>query len=360
MRILFLANTDFANILGEWTFALKKYCNEEKIQNHISYIQLFNNGHYSHARGKEYNEKYKYPEIKKILCPDRSLNSKVSIVKELYAKIFHDYIMEDNIKTFIIEGYGQNSYIGWWYLTIQSLCRSWYEKDNTLKFIMFHNGTYYRMNFKTINKIDNSSYIHKVIYGSDLFRLGNINQTKKLIIIPTFYVEYKKEMITKKYEKDKLTIFHCPSRDKGSIFIEKKINDILTKYKLHDKYEFKTKSGITFNEVIELKKQTHIYIGQFCDGKHSNQLVGGFGLSSIEALATGNIVLSLNNNIPTKIIGKDFPIINLENELKFESIVSDLLLKDKKDLIKKANNSFDYFNREIGYKGVFKHFASLC
>ena len=40
MNILFLANCDFANVFGEWVFAMKKYCEEKNIYNEISYIQL--------------------------------------------------------------------------------------------------------------------------------------------------------------------------------------------------------------------------------------------------------------------------------------------------------------------------------
>jgi len=224
---------------------------------------------------------------------------------------------------------------------------------------MFHNGSFYRKYYRNLNQYDKKSYIYKVLYSPDLFRLGNIDKKKKLVINPTFYVEYKKEMIIKKFNKEKLTIFHCPSRDKGTNFIKQKINEIFIKYNLQDKYEFNTTSGITFKEVIELKKHTHIYIGQFCDGKYSSQDVGGYGLSSIEALATGNIVLNLNHNIPVEIMDKNFPIIDLENEIKFESIVLNLLLKDKKELMEIAIKSFEYFTEEIGYKSIYKNFLPL-
>jgi hypothetical protein len=343
MRLLFLSLSDYANIMGEWTYALKKYCKENKLQHHISYIQIFSNGHYTHKRGKEYNEIHKY---KNILTTGN---------KNLFINIFNDYIVKNKIKTIIIEDSIFNYFSS---VLILSLIKFWYNRDNTLKFIIFHNGSLYRKYFKILNQYDSNLYIYKVIYGADLFRLGNIDIKKKLIIIPTFYIKYTKEMIKEKFNKEKLTIFHCPSRDKGSIFIEKNIKNILTKYNLRDKYKFVMQTGITIEKVLELKKQSHIYIGQFCDGKYSTQKVGGFGLSAIESLATGNIVLCLNDKIPVE-MAKKLPIINLENEEKFESIVSNLLLKDKKDLLDIANISFDYFNNEIGYKSVYNNFLAL-
>lgn len=345
MRILFLSYTDYANIMGEWTYALKKYCKEYKLENQISYLQIKDNGKYTHFRGKEYNERHKYKEL-----------IEKEQIKPLLENVFSDYIVKYNIKTFIIE---DSNFLlvrdDNWFL---SLIKSWYDKDNTLKFIFFHNGSIYRSNSHIYNKFDSNFYIYKVIYGADLFRFGNIDVNKKLIIIPTFFVDYTKEMIKEKFKNEKLTILHCPSRDKGTEFIEKNIKNIITKYNLQDKFRFLIKKGITLEEVLELKKQSHIYIGQFCDGKHSEQEVGGFGLSSIEALATGNIVFCLNNKIPVE-MEKSMPIINLENEEKFESIVSNLLLKDKKDLQDIANKSFEYFNNEIGYKSVYKNFLAL-
>ena len=54
MRILFLSLSDYANIMGEWTYALRKYCKEYKLEHHISYIQISSNRKYTHTRGKEY------------------------------------------------------------------------------------------------------------------------------------------------------------------------------------------------------------------------------------------------------------------------------------------------------------------
>lgn len=357
MNILFLANMDFANVFGEWVFAMKKYCEEKNIYNEISYIQLQENGNLSHSRGKEYNKKNNYADVSLALNISKTDKEKINKVGKIYSQIFSDYIIKHKVKTIIIEDYV--NWKIWWYKLILYNCKTYYEKDNSLKFIIFHNGSFYRSNYDYLNHYDKDSYIYKVLYSPDLFRLGDIDQNKKLVINPTFYVEYKKEMIIKKFKKEKLTIFHCPYIDKGTNFIKQKINNLLIKYNLQDKYEFNTTSGITFEEVIELKKHTHIYIGQFCDGKHSSQNVGGYGLSSIEALATGNIVLNLNHKIPLEIIGTDFPIIDLENETKFENIVLNLLLKDKKELQEIAIKSFEYFQENIGYKSIYKKFVPL-
>ena len=93
-----------------------------------------------------------------------------------------------------------------------------------------------------------------------------------------------------------------------------------------------------------------------CDGVHSSQDVGGFGVSSIEALSTGNIVLSLNHHVDERFLINGFPIINLKNEEKFNQIIAELIHKDKKELLDIANRSFEYFTKHISYHSTYNLF----
>lgn len=72
--------------------------------------------------------------------------------------------------------------------------------------------------------------------------------------------------------------------------------------------QFKTKS---FQEIIELKKRTDIYIDQYNN-------IGGFGTSSIEAITYGCITLctinKLNNLLFNIIDKKEFPIIDISGD----------------------------------------------
>ena len=131
------------------------------------------------------------------------------------------------------------------------------------------------------------------------------------------------------------------------------INKILDSHNLHDKYEFLEVSGKSNENIMDYKKKSHIYICQY------NLDVGGFGVSAMEALATGNIVLSSMNNIERKVLHSDFPIINISGINNFEQKLLNLLLKDTKSIFNLALKSLNYYHREYSIDNVSKKILKI-
>ena len=187
-----------------------------------------------------------------------------------------------------------------------------------------------------------------------MYRLaGSVSKDKKIVILPVKYSQtmYNVNDLRNKYDNvDKLTILHCPSsrRSKGSNTIQSLINKIIDSHNLHDKYEFLEVNGKSNEDIMDYKKKSHIYICQFNDD------VGGFGVSAMEALSTGNIVLSSMNNIERSVLHSDFPIINISGIDNFEKQLLGLLLKDTQSIYNLALKSLNYYHREYSTDNVSK------
>lgn len=325
---LFLGKCDYANILYNWYNSIKT-C-KKNIDVYYSLLVDSNPYNYNRSGKIKISNFYDKNLINNLILFCKKKNIKHIIIEELFYRF-----TKEEIET-ILKIINNLNYIG---------CSIYW----------FHNGTKYRNNYKKINYILSKLKIKKIIYGADLYRLSNFNN--KIIILPTYYYKYDKNMLYEKFNNDKIIILHCPSKNKGSDIIEAIVNSVIEKY---ENVEFKIVNKVKHDEIMKNKELSHIYIDQFCDGNNGRTNVGGFGVSSIEALSTGNIVLSLNNNIPYKYFENGFPIIDLKCEEHFVKILNNLLQLSIEELKKKAIESFDYFNKYISYNATSNKIIQLC
>jgi hypothetical protein len=318
--VLFLAKSDYANILYNWYKALMNVYNAK-----IYYTCIGDVGSkYNYERSanvyitKMNNNNF----VKKIILFCIKKKIRHIIIEELFTKLDNSEIT--NIKKLLsnLNYFGCNIY--------------W-----------FHNGTKYRVNYKLINNILKTCNIKNFIYGADLYRYSIFNN--KTIILPTYNYNYDIDMLNNKYKDDKIIILHCPSKNKGTHIIEKTVNSIIKDY---ENVEFMSITNISHEEVMKQKKESHIYIDQFCNGEYGTLDIGGFGVSSIESLSTGNIVLSLNKYVNYELLEDKFPIIDIKNIDTFEKNLKELLNLSKNELKKKSIESFNYFNNYISYNYI--------
>ena len=331
MNILFIANYDYANIFSEWCLAFEKYLLDNNIKN-------INLKYYCLKQEVKIKYEYNFP--------------KCSINTEIYISNLPNYIIKNNFTSIFFEGEVYK-----YYDIITNISKLSNIKRN---FNIFHTGSRYRRLSPVFNKLDNHPSITKIIYGSDLYRLApNINVNKKCVILPIKYIETlytKNDLINKYNNNNKLLILHCPSNrvSKGSDTIKEIVDRVLLNNNIQNYFEYKEISNVSNEEIMSIKKNSHIYIDQF------NINVGGFGVSSMEALAVGNIVLSSMNNIPENVLHKNFPIINISSLELFEKILTNLLLKNKALILQEAINSYDYYYKEYSNAGISKKLLTCC
>jgi hypothetical protein len=182
---------------------------------------------------------------------------------------------------------------------------------------------------------------------------------KKLnIIIPGTPVDISDnidEIVNRRYQNNKIVVTHVNSRNdgghrKGSLII----NEIMKKIIEHNKniqYNFIDYQTKSFDEIMEIKKNTDIYIDQY------NNDVGGFGTSSIEALKYGCIVLCTINKLnPSifEIIEKDnFPIIDISGSIdNLRNILENICCYDKKIIFDITNKNIEWIKKNLSSHNI--------
>ncbi|MCA9747501.1 MAG: hypothetical protein KC414_00170, partial [Romboutsia sp.] len=117
-------------------------------------------------------------------------------------------------------------------------------------------------------------------------------------------------------------------------------------------------------EVMEWKKRAVINIDQF------NTTVGNFGITSIEGLINGNIVLSTYNHVNLIDISKNYdkigkkslvecPIIDISKSVNYFTIKLEEVCKmTKEELIKISIESYDYYIEYMSPSVVAKFFET--
>lgn len=307
-RIVFIAYSDHANVLTEWSNAINKY--NKLYQSKIICV-------------KEHNFKYN-------LEHDYNLNSNNH-------KIIKDWILTSK---YLILGYESslNNYNAKFGFNI--LCNKQSQK------ILFHSGTLYRSKYKYINNNIHNLF-NKIIYAPDLFRLSPLS-SKDYVFFPIYSNDINIiNIIEQKFNNDKLLILHCPSdvKLKGTDKIINIMNKLLLEPNIKSKFEFKVIYPPRLNsEIIEYKKKSVIYIDQITNN------ISTFGVTSIEALVYGNIVYTTMNNIndlyynKINIESQNFPISNVKNELDLYNKLLMICSKTNEEII-----------TEIKYKNYLYH-----
>jgi len=235
------------------------------------------------------------------------------------------------------------------------------QKDT--KLYCFHSGSLYRTYYSFFNSAANPYY--KIFYGPDLYRLGNKRNNDKVAFC-TYRSNFSNEeilnLIDQKFEDEKLIISHTPSNihNKGTEYIKRILEKVMVENNLHDKYDFIFATNRPHNEIIEIKKKSHICIGEFSPMSLD---IGGFGVSSIESVSLGNICLSSIYNIIDDAVVKScegvgppqLGIVDIgSTEEHLEQTLKTVLMLNKKDLKKVAKQSFLWYQNYLSPEAVCK------
>ncbi|MCO4783738.1 MAG: hypothetical protein KC646_15530 [Candidatus Cloacimonetes bacterium] len=237
----------------------------------------------------------------------------------------------------------------------------------SLKLYIHHCGIDYRQAYKEFDEI-NDQYFDKILIGVDLYRLSP--KTDKHCVPVAAYQSNTSivetiNIIEKKFNEDVLRVFHAPSSHttKGTESIKKVVQASFNLLPSHIKkqvvYE-ETVPPVPNAQIIDIKKKSHIYIDQF------HQEIGGYGISSVEALAFGNIVLSSIHKLDkdalelqclTKSRAEQFPIIDTTMDLElFQKKLLELFVTPMSILKKKAIDSFNFYNEIFTFESISKRF----
>lgn len=308
--IVFICNTDYANVRTSMSYLINKYSTKYKskiicIRKHSYYYSICHDYDLYRSKYRKMNEAIEYIKNADIIY---------------WAEEGQAVFLNKRIPNFA-------AYI------------------SNKKKIIGHSGSIYRKNFKYFNNNDLLKYSYQIL-NTDLYYLSN-NNNKIPLIQCTLTNPINTEEIINRYSKnDKLIISHMPSniKTKGTNIISKIINRILSinNNVIYLENKVKTKHS----KIMELKKNTHIYIDQY------NLQIGGFGVSGLEGLANGSIVLSSINKVDKNI----WNILNIEpppiidigvstNELY--NIIDNLVKKPKEELLLLSLNSVAWYTKYL-------------
>jgi|TARA_R110000772_G_scaffold191564_1_gene302517 hypothetical protein len=266
MKISFIAENDWANVLTEYTYCLNKHSEDIEAKSICFRPHPFN-----------YSLQHNYDLH---LCSEE---------QKLEAKQF---LEESDVIIFGEEGH-----------PLEPTYRALREFSNLLgldlinsnkKLCIWHAGTHYRQNYQFYNNHPQRNKIHKHLYAFDLYRLSNKTDVDLPFLVYN-YIDFNKEQLINnfknKLEIDKKIICHIPSNPsiKGTDTINKSMVD------LPSNLSFFTTTNIPHAEAIKYKSKSLFYIDQF------NNL-GTYGVAAIEAILNSNIVFCTLHNTAEAII----------------------------------------------------------
>lgn len=194
------------------------------------------------------------------------------------------------------------------------------------KKITYHASTWFN------NKFEDPIYEYQ-LFVPEIYHLG-IQGKGKLIIpsCPLSIPENIYEIIENKKKEKKIRIYHAcskPGNSKGTATIIQQVQKILKKYE-HVEFINIPFRNRRHSEILKTKLKTDIYIDQY------NNHIGGFGVSSLESLNHGCIVLCSINKVPKDInsicgFTRDIPIIDISGEVSNIFLQLDRLCNSSKD-----------------------------
>jgi len=276
-QITFLDYKDYANVMTEWAYAINKYSTlyratiicKKKHQNNYSLKHHFDIESIESASDKQ-------QRIQKLI--QLLISSNYIVLGDFTVRATNQHWNARNI--------------------FQSVMRVWFnykldlDKVKHVKFIMFHPGSDYRAKYKQFNV---KRGFYKTLYAPDLYRLSLKTPDDGVIwpicsIASTYPEELLIRHIKRRFESDKLIIFHCPSNPdlKGTNSVSHITKSVISRF---PKFDYIEVTNQPHNIIMRYRLSSTIHIDQFFPK------IGTFGVSSIESLLMGNIVLSSDNNI---------------------------------------------------------------
>lgn len=259
MKITFIAEIDFANVLTEYSYCLNKHSDIQSrtvcIRPHGFNYKIQHDYDLSKINETELNEVYNWITTSDVIIFGEESAGMYQILQHISTIINYDILSSGK------------------------------------KLIIWHPGSNYRNSSTYYNNHPLRDKIYKHLYAIDLYRLSP--QTEEDIPLHTYqYYNFDYETYINNF-KSKLigprTILHIPSNTniKGTSLINKCISECNLDNK---KFIYKTLHKVPYSEVIYEKEQSIFYIDQI------NSL-GGYGVASIEALYRSNLTFCTTHNI---------------------------------------------------------------
>jgi hypothetical protein len=228
--------------------------------------------------------------------------------------------------------------------------------NSNKKLCIWHPGTHYRTNSEFYNTHPLKSKIHKHLYAFDLYELSNKTDVDLPFLVYN-YVDFNKEQLItnfkNKLKADKKIICHIPSNPsvKGTDIINKSMVD------LSNDLSFFTTTSIPYAEVIKHKSRSLFYIDQF------NNL-GTYGVAAVEAILNSNIVFcTLHNTVEAiiKLTGEPvLPFIDLgKDPNQINSIVSSYTNLPNETLVEIYTGTIQWMEEYYSPKGIINQVKNI-
>jgi|TARA_B110000495_G_scaffold199055_1_gene211844 hypothetical protein len=328
MKISFIAENDFANVLTEYSYCLNKHSEDIQSKSICYKKHVF-----------DYSIQHDY-----------DLET-CNVEQKLEAK---KWVEDSDVIIFGEEGH-----------PLEQTYRTLREFSNLLgvdlinsgkKLIIWHPGSHYRQNSQFYNEHPLRGKISKHLYAFDLYKLSNKGLNDLPFLVYNYVNFNKKELISNFKNKLKLhkrIISHIPSnpKTKGTDII---INQLRN---LPNNFEFITITGIPHSKVIEHKIKSLFYVDQFSNW-------GTYGVAAIEALLNSNMVFCTLHNTHeaiTKLTGEPIlPFIDLGTDPnQINSIISTYANLPDKDLIEIYEGIVQWVEEYYSPKGIINQIENI-
>tara|TARA_B100001094_G_scaffold274093_1_gene280858 strand:- start:10729 stop:11733 length:1005 start_codon:yes stop_codon:yes gene_type:complete len=331
MKISFIAENDWANVLTEYSYCLNKHSKDIEAKSICLNKHSFN-----------YTIQHDY-DIS--VCSEKEKQEAQQFLQDSDVIIFGEEgaIQPTNYK--ILEIYKQ-------ILGIDLL-------NSNKKLLIWHPGSHYRQNSSFYNNHPLRDKIYKHLYAIDLYRLSN-KEKNDSPLLPYQYSNFDTKVLLasfiNKLDQNHQTILHIPSNP-----IQKRTEEItnsVNNLNLQSKYNYKVLTNIPHTEVIKEKRNSLFYIDQF------SPHWGGYGIASLEALFNSNIVFCTVNNCfdsIVKITGKDeIPIVDLSTDPNnMSGIISQIISLTNEDLIELYSGILGWLDDYYQPKKIISHIKNI-
>lgn len=332
MKISFIAENDWANVLTEYSYCLNKH--SEGIE---AKSICLNKHPYNYSNQHDYD------------LSDCTYDQGLEAQK---------FVFESDIVIFGEEGAMQPTNYKVLEIYKQILGLDLLNSDK--KLLIWHPGTHYRQNFNFYNNHPQRNKIFKHLYAIDLYRLSPKNDND-FPLFPYQYLNFNYDKYISDFKnKIKLkpwSILHIPSN--SSIKGTKTFKESIDKLKLDPKkYIYKVFENIPFSQVLKEKEKSIFYLDQV-------NVNGGYGLASLEAIFLSNLTFSSSHYVLDsieKLTGKtELPFISLDvDPQKLQSTLKEFLLNTDEDKLISIMEKFGKWVKKYNSpEGILKHFNNL-
>lgn len=331
MKISFIAENDWANVLTEYAYCLNKHSKNIEAKSICLNKHSFN-----------YTIQHDYD------LSDCTYDQGLEAQK---------FVFESDIIIFGEEGAMQPTNYKVLEIYKQILGIDLLTSDK--KLLIWHPGSHYRQNPNFYNNHPLRNRIHKHLYAIDLYHLSpESNKDEPLHTYQYYNFSVKNFMddFKNKLSNPHRVILHIPSNTnvKGTSLINKCISNLNLPT---DKFQYKTLTKTPNSEVLEEKKKSIFYIDQV-------NPMGGYGVAAVEAFFRGNLVFCTIHNTSKSIQkltgGNEVPIVPLPmDEKEITNTLNTYLNLPDEELINTMEAIGHWAKKHYNPNNIINHFKQI-